>query len=118
MTEQQTVETEQQTVATAPTFDDLTPYAAMKVLNVLLKRAGLDFKVSSQAMYSRAIKGTIRSYRLLEDGTRDETRENGTWMFEGNSFAQWAKQYVSSYVNGTTMNRKADYESLADKYSL
>lgn len=102
-------------------FADLTPYAASQIVTAMLKKAGVqvpdvktggmkDLVVSSQAMYSRAIKGIIASYRLGGD--------DGTWMFDGAAFAKWAKQYVDGYVNGTARQTRTDYAKLADEYSL
>lgn len=90
------------------TFADLTPYAASKVVTAMLAKAGVDVKVSSQAMYSRASKGVVESYRLAD----------GKWMVKGADFARWAKRYVDGYVNGTASQAKVDYEALAEQYEV
>lgn len=98
----------EQSVAQRKQLPDLTPYAASVVVTALLARAGVDVKVSSQAMYSRAMKNVIESYRV--------NGSSGKWMLKGDAFAKWAKRYVDSYVNGTVSSAKTDYEALADQY--
>jgi hypothetical protein len=86
---------------------DLTPYSAFKVTNIALVRAGIDdVKVTPQAMYSRAAKGIITSYRDSDDKV---------W-FDGEAFAAWLAKFVAGYVNGGTSAARTDFEALADEY--
>lgn len=93
------------------TYADLTPYAASKVVTAMLAKAGVDVKVSSQAMYSRAAKQVVKAYR------GPGSTGSQTWWIDGADFARWAKRYVDGYVNGTATRVSTDYEALADQYS-
>jgi hypothetical protein len=97
-----------ETATVERTLPDLTPYAASKVVNTMLARAGVAVKVTSQAMYSRASKGVVESYRDAD----------GKWFVKGESFARWAKRYVDGYVNGTATQTRVDYDALADLYAV
>ena len=88
---------------------DITPYGAHKVTNIALKRAGVeDVKVTPQAMYSRAAKGIIASYRDDDDKV---------W-YDGEAFAAWLTKFVAGYVNGGTSATRIDYDALADEYMV
>jgi hypothetical protein len=101
---------EQSSSSNERVFADLTAYAASKVVNAMLAKAGVKPNVTSQWMYSKALHGSLGAYR---DATNADK-----WTFDGAEFAKWAKRYVESRVNGTATNSRTDYVALADSYEL
>lgn len=86
-------------------YANLTPYAAAKVTNIVLKAAGLDKEIKPQMMYTYAKKNVIET---IKD-------ENGKIFFVGDAFKTWLDSYVNKVRNGESTTRK-DYNELATQY--
>lgn len=85
-------------------MQNLTPYAAAKVTNIVLKAEGLENKVTPQMLYTYAKKGTIATV----DGATKVT-------FDGNAFKAWLDKYVEGVKSGTA-GSKVDYDALATQF--
>jgi hypothetical protein len=91
------------------TFSNITPFAAAKIVNIVLARQGVeDFEVRPQMMYNYAKKNIIAS--------NYETRSSGEKIyFEGASFKSWLDKYVQKVLNGESTSR-TDYDTLAEQF--
>jgi hypothetical protein len=90
-------------------YADLTPFAAAKVTNAVLKFKGIeDVEVKPQMLYTYAKKGVIAS-------NYESRSDNEKVMFDGVEFKLWLDKYVEKIQNGTTGSR-VDYDKLAEQY--
>jgi hypothetical protein len=91
----------------APTekkYAPITPYAAHKVVNLVLSSKGQDRVVTPQMMYSYAHNNRIQTVTV--PGSKKV-------YFDGNAFKQW----LDSYVSGQNVaGGKVNFESLAAEY--
>jgi hypothetical protein len=90
-------------------YSNITPFAAAKIANIMLRQNDLDIEIRPQMMYNYAKKNIIASNYL----TRDESEKI---YFDGDSFKAWIDRYINAAKNGTVSSR-ADYESLAEEFS-
>jgi len=91
-------------------FADLTPFAAAKVTNAVLRSHGLDdVEVKPQMMYTYAKKNVIAS----NYATRDESEKV---LFDGDAFKAWLDTYVTKIKNGESGSARVDYDKLAEQY--
>jgi hypothetical protein len=86
-------------------FANLTPYAAAKVTNIVLKSEGLDKEIKPQMLYTYAKKNVIAT-------TKDD---KGKVYFVGDAFKSWMDKYVEKVRNGEGATR-TDYNELATQY--
>jgi hypothetical protein len=91
------------------TFANITPFAAAKVVNVVLRNAGIDdVTVAPQMLYNYAKKGIIAS-------NYDTRAENEKVYFDGDAFKAWLDRYVERVKSGEGTSR-VDYDKLAEQY--
>jgi phage terminase Nu1 subunit (DNA packaging protein) len=90
-------------------YNNVTPFAAAKIANVVLTKKGLDAEVKPQMMYSYAKKGIIQS--------NYETRTDGEKIyFDGAAFKQWLDKYIVRIENGESGSSRVDYDVLAEQF--
>ena len=90
-------------------YSNVTPFAAAKIANIVLRANDLDSEIRPQMMYNYAKRDIITS--------NYETRDEGEKIyFDGESFKAWLDRYVENVKNGTTSSR-TDYEALAEEFS-
>jgi hypothetical protein len=86
-------------------YANLTPYAAAKVTNIVLKAEGLDKQIKPQMLYTYAKNNVIST-------TSDD---KGKIFFVGDSFKEWLDKYVEKVRNGEGATR-TDYSELASQF--
>jgi hypothetical protein len=84
-------------------MNPITPFAAARVANVVLKAAGQERTVTPQMLYSYARNKRITTVKV--DGT-DKI------FFDGNAFKKW----LDAYVQNKSGTGKVDYDELAKQY--
>ena len=90
-------------------FADITPFAASKVVNIVLRNAGIDdIEVKPQMLYTYAKKNVIAS-------NYDTRADNEKVMFDGDAFKAWLDRYVERVKSGEGASR-VDYDKLAEQY--
>jgi Na+-transporting NADH:ubiquinone oxidoreductase subunit NqrA len=86
-------------------FENITPYAAAKVTNIVLANAELDKVIKPQMLYTYAKKNIIAT----------TTNEKGNVVFIGDAFKEWLDKYVEKVRNGEGATR-TDYTALAEQF--
>jgi hypothetical protein len=89
-------------------MQNLTPFAAAKVANIVLKANGLTIELRPQMMYSYAKRNVIAS-------NYDTRAENEKVEFVGEAFKLWLDKYVARALTGDTTSR-TDYDELAKQF--
>lgn len=84
-------------------YENITPYYAAQVTNMLLEQSGSDRKITPQMMYSYAKKKTIAT----------TTDSKGKIYFVGDEFKKWLDKYLA----GGATKTKQDINKLADMYA-
>jgi hypothetical protein len=98
-------ETEEVVVEEAEvTYENITPYYAAKVANVVLAANGFDKKITPQMFYTYAKKNTIETVEV-----------GGKKYFVGSAFKAYLDKYVARLQNGEQASR-VDVESMAAQY--
>jgi hypothetical protein len=85
-------------------MDAITPYAAAKVVNIVLASKGQDRVVTPQMMYSYAKNKRIATVTIAGDKKV---------YFDGDSFKQWLDAYVAGK---NVAGGKVNFETLAAQY--
>jgi hypothetical protein len=89
-------------------MDRITPFAAAKVTNLVLKANGItDTEVRPQMLYAYAKNARIAS----NYGNRGSEKV----YFEGEAFKTWLDKYVIRVQNGESTSG-TDYEAIAAEY--
>jgi hypothetical protein len=86
------------------TYAPLTPYAAAKVINIVLASKNCEKIVTPQMMYSYAKNRRIESFV----GTDKKV------YFDGEAFKKFLDSYVESIL--TNGSRRNDYDQIASQY--
>jgi hypothetical protein len=81
----------------------ITPYAAAKVLNIVLASKNLERTITPQMMYSYAKNKRIKTIAIANDKKI---------YFDGDDF----KRFVDEYIAGNIKNVRQDFEDLASQY--
>jgi hypothetical protein len=85
-------------------MEPITPYAAAKVVNIVLASKGQDRIVTPQMMYSYAKNKRIATISIVGDKKV---------YFDGDAFKIW----LDSYVSGKNVaGGKVNFETLASQY--
>jgi hypothetical protein len=96
---------DENTEAPAPKqYAPITPYAAHKIVNIVLASKGQDKVVTPQMMYSYAANNRIKTI---------EVPGNKKVHFDGNAFKEWLDAYVAG---GNVAGGKVNFENLAAQY--
>lgn len=85
-------------------YAPLTPYAAAKVVNIVLASKNVDKLVTPQMMYSYA-----KNKRIATIIGSDKKI-----YFDGDAFKIWMDSYIESIM--TNGSRRNDYENIASQY--
>jgi hypothetical protein len=86
-------------------IENITPYAAAKVTNIVLANANIEKKIAPQMLYTYAKKNIIEN--VLGD--------DGKIYFVGEAFKIWLDSYIKKIESGEVTSRQ-DYEALASQY--
>jgi hypothetical protein len=84
-------------------MNPITPFAAAKVANAVLKAKGQERTITPQMMYSYARNNRIAT--IVVDGTKKI-------FFDGDAFKKW----LDAYVSNTAGTGKVYYDELAKQY--
>lgn len=85
-------------------FAPITPYAAAKVINIVLASQQIDKIVTPQMMYSYAKNKRIESFKASDKKI----------YFVGEAFKNFLDEYVESIKNNGS--RRNDYDNIAAQY--
>jgi hypothetical protein len=72
-----------------------TPYQAMKVVNDMLDKAGLDIKLQGPMLYQYASQGKFKSHPAQVDIDRGEPEHKVRLEADEASFMEWAEAFVA-----------------------
>jgi hypothetical protein len=95
---------EQPTNQPTTNYAPITPYAAHKIVNIVLASKGQDKVVTPQMMYSYAKNKRIAT---------TEVPGSKKVYFDGNAFKAWLDAYVSGQ---NVAGGKVNFENLASQY--
>lgn len=82
-------------------MQNLTPYAAAKVTNIILASKGIDRSISPQMMYSYAKNNRIAT-----------VPNSKPVLFDGDAFKQW----LDKYIEGGATTGKVNFQALATEF--
>jgi hypothetical protein len=85
-------------------YAPITPYAAAKVINIVLASKNIEKIVTPQMMYSYAKNNRIENFKATDKKI----------YFVGVAFKEFLDSYVESIVNNGA--RRNDYDNIATQY--
>ncbi|SRR5216684_4706776 len=96
-------------------MQDLTPYAAMMITNIMFAKNHINVELDPQPFYGYAKSGTIASnYKQFK--AAGGKGHGIKVMFDGESFNKWLTQEIDNRKNGRSGRSKVNYSELATQY--